>query len=186
MKNRLARSLVAVTLVSAAAAGHAQSTDPTLYGEIGYSSVSVSIKDGTDSTKFKPDLLTGVIGYRLNPNLSVEALLGFGVGDSGVKFNGSSVPAKGELGTSYGVFLRPSAPVSESVELFGRVGFVRSTLKLSTAGLSLSDSDTGFAYGIGANVHLSQRSYLQANWTSYYNKGGTKLEGLGLAWGMKF
>lgn len=186
MKNRLVRSLVAVTLVSAAAAGHAQSTDPTLYGELGYSSVSVSAKDATDSLKFKPDLLTGVIGYRLNPNLAVEGLLGFGVGDDEVKLNGSPTGVKGKLGTTYGVFLRPSVAVSESFELFGRVGYVRSALKLSAIGLSETSSDTGLAYGIGANFHLGKSSYLQANWASYYSNDGLKLQGLGVAWGMKF
>jgi len=76
--------------------------------------------------------------------------------------------------------------VSESVELFGRLGFVRSQLKLSLGGLTESASDTGLAYGFGANFHLTKSSYLQASWTSHYDDDGLKLEGLGLAWGMKF
>lgn len=186
MKHSVLRSLFAVTLVSAAAAAHAQATEPSLYGEIGYNSVSVTESGGGVSLKFKPDLLTGVIGYRLNPNLSVEGLLGFGIGDDEIKLNGMGTGVKGEMGTTYGVFLRPSVAVSDSVELFGRVGFVRSALKLSGPGGSVSLSDTGLAYGIGANFNLSKTSYLQANWTSYYNDDGLKLQGIGVAWGMNF
>ncbi len=186
MKHSVLRSLFAVTLVSAAAAAHAQATEPSLYGEIGYNSVSVTSKDVGVSVKFKPDLLTGVIGYRVHPNVSVEGLLGFGIGDDEVKLNGVGTGVKGEMGTTYGVFLRPNVAVSESVELFGRVGFVRTALKLSAGGVSESSSDTGLAYGIGANFNLSKTSYLQANWTSYYSDDGVKLQGIGLAWGMKF
>ncbi|MCU0941928.1 MAG: porin family protein [Hydrogenophaga sp.] len=186
MKHSVLRSLFAVTIVFAAAAAHAQSTGSSLYGEIGYNSVSVTESGGGLTVKFKPDLLTGVIGYRLNPNLSVEGLLGFGIGDDEITLNGMASGVMGEMGTTYGVFLRPSMAVSESVELFGRVGFVRNTLKLSGPGGSASLSDTGLAYGIGANFNLSKTSYLQANWTSYYNDDGMKLQGIGVAWGMNF
>ena len=57
---------------------------------------------------------------------------------------------------------------------------------LSSAGESVSDSGQDVAYGIGANVNLSRTSYLQASWTSHYDDDGVKLEGLGVAWGMKF
>ena len=59
-------------------------------------------------------------------------------------------------------------------------------LKLSLGGLTESASDTGLAYGFGANFHITKSSYLQATWTSHYDDDGVKLEGLGLAWGMKF
>ncbi len=170
----------------AAGLGHAQAVDSPLYGEIGYTAIEVKASAPGVSLKYEPALLTGLVGYRFNPNLSVEGMVGFGLGDDEVKLNGVGTGAKGKLGTSFGVFLRPSVQVSESIELFGRLGFVRSEVKVSAAGFTESGSDTGLAYGIGANFHLTKSSYLQASWTSHYDDDGVKLQGLGVAWGMKF
>jgi opacity protein-like surface antigen len=186
MKKSIVRSLVAVAAMSAAGLGHAQVADSPLYGEVGYTAIQAKAADGGLTVKFEPGLLTGVVGYRFHPNLSVEGMVGFGAGDDEVTLNGVNTGVKGKLGTSFGVFLRPSVHVSESVELFGRLGFVRSQLKLSLGGLTESASDTGLAYGFGANFHITKSSYLQATWTSHYDDDGVKLEGLGLAWGMKF
>jgi attachment invasion locus protein len=186
MKKSVLRPLVAVAAMSAAGLGHAQAVDSPLYGEIGYTAIQAKASAGGLSAKFEPGLLTGIVGYRFHPNLSVEGMVGVGMGDDDVTVNGFNTGIKGKLGTSFGVFLRPSMHVSESVELFGRVGFVRSSVKLSMAGMSESDSDTGLAFGFGANFHLTKSSYLQASWTSHYYDDGVKLEGLGVAWGMKF
>lgn len=174
----------------ALSAAHAQTaapaSSPKMYAEIGYASTDFKVSDGTDSLKASPSLVSGLFGYQVHPNLAVEGFLGFGAGKDGVKFNGMSVPLNVKLGTMVGVFARPSVAVSDTVELFGRVGWVDTELKTTGAGLSASEKDSSLAYGIGANFNLSKTSYLQASWTRLYKKDDTTIEGLGLAYGMRF
>ena len=76
--------------------------------------------------------------------------------------------------------------LSESVELFARLGYLRTKLSLSAGGASVSDSDTGAAYGLGVNLNLTKTAYLQANWMNYYKEDGVKAQGVALAYGMRF
>lgn len=186
MKSTRLQAAIAVATLSAAGLCHAQATESPWYGEIGYTAIEAKESLAGMSAKYEPSLLTGVVGYRFTPNVSLEGMVGFGMGDDEVKLDGVGTGLKGKLGTSFGVFVRPSVQVSDSVELFGRLGFVRSEVKFSAPGFSQTGSDTSLAYGFGANFHLSKSSYLQANWTSYYDDDGVQLQGLGLAWGMKF
>lgn len=188
MKNT--RLLACAATCLALSTAHAQSTapadNPRMYAEIGYASADFKISDGVDSLKASPSLVSGTFGYQFHPNFAVEGFLGLGAGKGGVKFNGVSMPANVKLGTMIGVFARPSLALGDSVELFGRVGWVDTELKTSAFGMSASERDSSLAYGIGANFNLSKTSYLQASWTSFYKKHDTKIEGLGLAYGMRF
>ena len=67
-----------------------------------------------------------------------------------------------------------------------RIGWMNTELKTTGFGLSVSEKDSSMAYGLGANFNLSRTSYLQANWTSFYDKHDTKIQGFGLAYGMRF
>ena len=189
MKNIRLLALAATCIALSTA--HAQSVEPAanpkMYAEFGYASLGYKETDALGGTwKTSPSALTGVFGYQAHPNIAVEALLGFGAGKDGVKLNGVGLPANVKLDSMFGVFVRPSIAIGESVELFGRVGWVENKLKLSAFGDSVSLKNDSVAYGIGANFNLSKTSYLQFNWTSYYGKHDTKIEGFGLAYGLRF
>jgi hypothetical protein len=85
-----------------------------------------------------------------------------------------------------GVFNKPGVKVTENVELFARLGYLRTKLELSAGGMSVSDSDTGAAYGLGVNLNLTKTSYVQANWMSYYKEDGLKAQGVALAYGVRY
>lgn len=187
----LSPSTVAVALlVGLASTAQAQqrmgSSDPRLYGEIGLSQLKAKAVDGALSAEAKPALLSGTIGYRFLPWLSVEGLAAGGVIKDEIKLNGSNTGVDAKVPSVFGVFLRPSLPLGERAELFGRVGVARSKLEMQAGGLNIDDSGSDAAYGLGVNVHLSPMSYLQASWTSYYKKDGIKIEGVGIAYGRRF
>lgn len=187
-KMKFVSKVFAVTTLCMAAAGsHAQtSTAPKMYAEIGYASIGLKATDGTDSVKSAPGALTGIFGYQVHPNLAVEGFLGFGLTKDGVDLNGAATGADSKINNAYGVFVKPSVMVSDSVELFARAGVVRTKITLSGGGISASDTDTDAAYGVGLNYSLSKTSYIQGNWMSYYNKDGVKASGFALAYGMRF
>lgn len=185
MKTSRILTLAVTCLVLSAA--QAQSSDPAanpkMYAEIGYSTVKLQTRSDGDHWKASPSLVTGTFGYQFHPNIAVEGVLGFGAGKDEVKHNGETTDEQIKLGNLFGVFVRPSVSFGDSVEVFGRVGWAHTQLKSSTDG---NDRDSSLAYGIGAQFKLSKTSYLQANWTSYYNKHDTKIEGIGLAYGLRF
>lgn len=167
----------------------AQSTPDTptkMYAEIGYTALDYKETSAFGTWKTSPSALSGVFGYQVHPNLGVEAFLGLGTGKDNVKLNGIGLPMDTKLDSMVGVFVRPSWAVSDSIDLFGRVGWVETKLTHSAFGYSLSQKDDSVAYGIGANFNLSKTSYLQASWTRFFSKDKIKIEGLGVAYGMRF
>ncbi len=189
MKKLHAVFLVAAstTLAMASAQAQTQSNAPSnMYAEIGYAALNLKATDGADSAKATPGVVTGVFGYQFSPNLAVEGLVGLGAGKAGVKENGVPNGVDVKVSSALGVFIRPSVAVSDSIDLFARAGWLRTTLKISEGAYSESDSDNSFAYGLGANFNLSKTSYIQANWMNYYKKDGVKVDGIALAYGMRF
>ena len=185
--NTLSKVLIsAVVTVSAASAMAQAGNEPKLYGEIAYNLTNLKADDTVDTIKAKPAVATGIVGYKFHPNLAVEGMLGLGLSGDKVELNGQPTAVDAKISSAFGVFVRPSVKLGESVELFARLGYVQSKLKLSVPGLSLSDSDGGAAYGLGGNFYLSKQSYLQLSWTNYYKKDGVKIDGIGLGFGFRF
>ena len=184
---KFAHQAIAAVFTIAAAGAQAQTQAPSkMYAEIGYAAISLDFTDGSDTLKAGPGALTGVLGYQLHPNLAVEGFLGLGVVKDEIEFNGTGTGLNAKVKNTVGVFVKPGFMVSENVELFARLGYLRSKLKVSFGGESVSDSDTGAAYGLGVNLNLSKTSYVQANWMSYYKENGVKAQGVALAYGVRF
>jgi opacity protein-like surface antigen len=185
MKNHRLLALAATCLVLSTANAQTANPDshPRMFAEIGYTALTAKTEFAGDQWKASPGLVTGSFGYQFHPNVAVEGVLGFGAGKDKVKFNGENTSEDVKLGTMYGVFVRPSVSLGDSFQLFGRLGWAHTELKSSEDG---KDSDASLAYGIGASYHFNKSSYLQVNWTSYYDKHDTKIHGLGLAYGLRF
>lgn len=186
MKTTTLSLFAAVTALFALQPAHAQDAAPRMYAEIGYTQFNAKESDSLDSLKFSPAGVAGVIGYQLLPNIAVEGMVGLGAGEDKIKVNGERTEVKGHINNALGLFFKPSIAVSDRIDLFARVGWVRAELELSTPGFSVTDSGSGVAYGIGANFSLSKTSYIQANWMNYYKKDGFKIDGINVAYGFRF
>ncbi len=127
-----------------------------------------------------------MLGYQLHPNVAVEGFLGLGIVKDEIELNGTGIGLNAKVKNTVGVFIKPGFMVSDNVELFARLGYLRTKLQLSAGGTSVSDSDTGAAYGLGVNLNLTKTSYVQANWMSYYKEDGVKAQGVALAYGVRF
>lgn len=178
--------LAAVTALFSLQSAHAQEAVPRMYAEIGYTQLKAKESIAGASLKFSPGAVTGVLGYEFIPNVAVEGLLGLGAGEGKIKVNGVKTGVKGQVNNALGLFVKPSIAVSDRINLFARVGWVRSELEMSVPGFSTSESDTDVAYGIGANFNVSKASYIQASWMNYYKKDGFKIDGFNVAYGFRF
>ncbi len=183
------QALTAAVFTIAAAGAHAQSQPPApskLYGEIGLTAVNLEIISNGAKLKANPTGLSAVLGYQVHPNVAIEGFLGLASTREPLEFNGTPVGLNAKIDSAAGFFIKPSVMVSNQVELFARLGYLRTKITVSSAAGNTSDSDTGTAYGLGANLYLTKTSYVQANWTSYYKESGVKSQGATLAFGVRF
>lgn len=189
MKSRTPMALPMLAAALFTLTAQAQSQTPELntpwFAEVGYTALSYKEQFAGDEYTIRPGVLTLAGGYRVHPNLSLEGLVGLSIKSSNVKMNGSDTGVTAKL-PYFGLFVRPTVQVSEGVDVFGRLGYVRSRLDMKGPLGSTSGSEGSFAWGLGLNVDVSTQSYVQATWTQTYKKDGIRIAGFGLAYGMKF
>lgn len=156
------------------AAAHAQQQQPAaspVYGELGYSQMQIH----GNGFKADPGAIRGIIGYDLHPNLAVEGMLAAGVHHD----SDNGVDAK--LKSSYGLFLKPKYDIGNT-ELFGRVGWARTNVNLSTGNVSSND----FAYGVGVKYNFTPKMNVGLDYTRYSDKNGVKVGGVNVGLGYNF
>lgn len=162
--------------------------DEGFYVNVGVGQVSADVDfeeidvQGTSvdlgSESLTATMATGRVGYQLNDYFAVEAEAGFGldgddiqrtvpvdtgiIGTVNVDVDGSI-----EIKNYYGVFARGIFPVSDTFDIFGRIGYgsveVEADATGTLAGLgsvsaSESTSESDFAYGLGAEFSFGAAS----------------------------
>ena len=189
--------LIAIAAASAAmllAAGGAQAqmmsrgTAGAVYGELGYTMLKIQ----ESGVSVKPGMLRGIVGFNFGENLALEGLLGFGVrkDSSTTTFAGTPVRVEGDVRHMFGVYVKPKVMVADSIELFGRLGYVDTRLRSSASvpGFSASNSSSGsdVSYGLGANFNVAPRAYVGVDYMRYYKKDDVKLDGVTVSVGYRF
>jgi len=150
----LAAAAAGVMLVGAPA--QAQSVESGLYAGAGYTHYSAEDDVSVGG-------ITGRLGYQVNKYFAVEGEGTFGVMDDTVNVLGTDVDV--ELDNAWGVYGVGTLPVSERVNLFGRVGWAKVSVEGSAAGVSASAEDDGVGYGVGGTFGLTDRFALRAEYT---------------------
>jgi outer membrane immunogenic protein len=111
--------------------------------------------------------VTGRGTYFFNRYLGAEGEVSVGVTDEDI--GGGTV----ELDHSVAGFGVLRAPVSDRVELFGRVGYQTSEVSVSVPGLGSGSGDIdGLAYGVGGKVFLTERFGIRADASRFEGDGG--------------
>lgn len=154
------------------------------YGEVGYLGMKFT---GDTSLSPKPKMARFVVGKDINPNLSVEGMVGLTVSKDSWSDSGES----GKIsGTTYGVFVKPKYEFAPGFQVFARVGVAYIKWKDdytsgSTSG-SESDSATKFAYGLGIQADLTKDVYTQLDYMKYGSKDVWTAKGFAVSLGMRF
>lgn len=164
MKVRIGMLIVATALV-----GPVAQAGGGVYWELGF--VPMRFSGGGGS--LTPDVAMLRIGYDFTKNFGAEVMTGTTVrSDSGFKVN-----------SALGVYLKGKAEVAKGLEVFAKLGAVRTQLSVSGIG---SAHDNDFSYAAGAQYHFTKSVYGQVDYASYYNKGGLKATGPSLSIGVSF
>jgi hypothetical protein len=128
------------------------------YGNLGYSFV-----DGGDSAQF--GAVGARIGYRFHTYFGAEAEGAIGVDGDRATFG--AVTIKTELKHSVAAYGVGFLPVSPNFDLLARVGYGSSKVKASSAGVSSSDSDDSWNYGVGAQYLFDGANGVRADYTRH-------------------
>lgn len=184
----LSQLAIAAAIAAASIPAQAQSVPAGgkgLYGEIGYTSLNYK---GPVMSLSPMGAVRVILGYNLMENLAIDGMVAAGAGDGSTTVSGVAV--KGRLDSGYGIYLKPKTKLSESIEVFGRLGYAntKSSATASVPGFtaSASSSSDDFSYGVGASVKVTKDMSVNLDYMSYYNKNSESVNGFTLGLGFNF
>ncbi|MEM9966311.1 MAG: porin family protein [Asticcacaulis sp.] len=134
---------VAVIASAMAMSAHAQDAGSKYYVEAGLGLAQIEL-DGLDE---EFGVLNLGAGYTFNRYFAVEGNVAFGITEKTYNVAGFDVDAKVDY--TVGAYAVGSLPVSENVDLIGRMGVVKAQIKVEADNVSLTEDDTGAALGVG-------------------------------------
>lgn len=154
-----------VSLLAVSAAGFSASAQG-FYGQIGYANYDLGVFDANVAE------IRG--GYQFTPNFGVEAQAGFGSGEHNPAV---FPPANQEYKNSYGFFGTATYPLENGWELFGRLGWIQTSVETNFSvgpPFSTDIEDDGVSAGAGARYFWNERSGLSLDYTyiDYTNESG--------------
>lgn len=172
--------LLPLTLLVASAAAQAQKAQEPLYGELAIS--PLRLKSDGESIHFTS--VRGIIGYELHPNVAIEGHLGLGVNSHSGTFEGE--PYKARLQHMLGVYAKPKAILTPDVEVFARLGYARTKIKITFPGDTSSETDSGASYGLGLAYRITPRWSAVADYMRYHANDGARLHGYSVGLRLQF
>lgn len=160
MQKLIKKTLLATILSSAALCGSAQAD---VYFELGLSSVS----DKVEGESISHMGALAVVGTTLSSaetfSHKVEGIALVGLNSD--KVEGFDVKVQTLIGAAY----RPTFKVSESVDLYARLGVFNGKAKASGFGVSESESSTDAGFGVGIDFSAVSLSYLNVDGVNFIN-----------------
>ena len=153
-------------------------SDPQWTGSVGYTHL-----DGDDGSL---GAVTGRVGAKISRYIGVEGEASFGVKDEDITIGGVDGSLEHEYDAAiYGV---ANVPVSENLELFGRVGYGTTSIKADVAGFTASEDGESLNYGAGANYFFDSQNGVRADWTrrDFQEDNGGELDTYGLSYVRRF
>lgn len=148
----------------------------SFYGEAAYSSITAKDVSSDNIGTFKPSAARLTVGNVLFNNVAVEGFVMQGLSSDSVTVDGANVDLA--LKTSYGVAIRPFVNLTDSVELYGRLGTIRAKSKATVSYNGQSESDTSSAthtlYGAGLAYKLTDAAKLVVDYTKLSTKNDVK------------
>jgi opacity protein-like surface antigen len=120
---------------------------------VGDNTAQTAFNDSYDQTMLQ-------LGYKYNEYLSFEARYWIGWDETMYANNTINKDASAD---SYGIFLKPTYPIYEGLEVYGLLGYSSTDYDLSNT--SLSDQD-GFAWGLGLEYTFSNNIGIFADYAN--------------------
>jgi len=153
MKKVMGAALAVAGLIASMQTAHAASEQGGYVGgQYNFGSVKFEDTDFGFSKTAKPTALTVLGGWNFNEYFAVEGRIGFGAGSDSL-VAGLDV----KVDSYFSALARGTFPVNEMFNVYGLLGLTSGKVKLEYDGGSSSSSDTGLAYGVGAEVNFAKQ-----------------------------
>ncbi len=166
-------SVLLIPLTIAVTALPAQATQG-LYFDASLGFLSGGVDGGED---FSTQNAFIKVGKKLSPALSVEGLLGLGIGSD--KWSSACDSQEVSTDNFVGAQAVGSVPLSPEINFHGTIGLMLTTASIKMSGAAscyglgwsetYSDTETGLSYGVGIDYQLSKKSAVTANYQIFYN-----------------
>lgn len=85
--------------------------------------------------------------------------------------------------SGYGIFLKPKMALTDSTEIFARVGAMRSKITAATGG---AHTGNDVAYGLGIQTNFTKTVYGQLDYMQSYDRDSVAAKGYTLSLGTRF
>lgn len=173
MKSAL--SVIAVASLFVSASAFAQKNGD-VYGEFSYARATMKDESTNNLGTFKPSAGRFTLGTVVSNNIALEGFVQQGLSASSHAVGNNNIELK--LKTGYGLAVRPFINVTDSIELYGRIGSVRngySATVTASNGASASESDktTNTMYGGGLAYKLNNKAALVFDYSKLNKKDDT-------------
>ena len=135
----------------------------------------------------------GRLGYQVSENFSLEGRLGLGVGDDTVDItltdsNGNSAIVDGELELKHliGAYIRVGAPTSNAFYPYAIAGITQVKLDATVGAVTVSDSESDFSFGVGADFGDADSGGFNIEYMNYYDDDGASVKGFSIGYVSRF
>lgn len=167
MKKRLALAAATLALMPFLA-NSAPLQQGTSYAGVNYALLKFSPDDV--STDIEPTALVGRLGHFVLDQIAIEGRLGLGATDDSIHDNGNEVTV--EMDRLAGLYATGHVPLGEQASVYALVGYTQVKVSSSSAFGSVSDTDSGFTWGFGADIYASPQFAINAEYTRYLDETG--------------
>lgn len=106
---------------------------------------------------------TARAGYRFHPNFGVEGEASFGIEGDEAEFLGTPVDV--DLDSQYGAYAVGYLPLTERVELLGRVGWATIDAQGTVGDFTAGADDDGVGVGVGAQYFVTDNFAIRGDYT---------------------
>ncbi len=162
---------------------------PGAYAGIQYAITDFSFEGVSED--FSPTGIIGRAGSNLNQYFSIEGRLGLGLSDDTVTVTDATTNASVsiELDTLIGLYGVGRVPLGKSSSIYAVIGVTQidATASASLTGIgsaSLSEDESDFSYGIGADIGILYNLWVNVEYVQYIDK--TDIDVSAIALGLKF
>ena len=125
-------------------------------------------------------------GKYFTDNIAVEGQFSFGLGDDTISADGINIDL--ELKQAISLFVKGDLNLSETVNLYGLLGFTKGKLKASASefDFSVTESDSGLSYGAGIELNTANGLNFSVEYLMYLSEDTYDYSGVNLGIAKKF
>ena len=131
----------------------------------------------------KPAGLSLKIGTYIADNVSLEGRFLFGLSsdDSSIFVPGFGVvDFEFELDSAISLFSKGDIPISSSVNIYGIAGFTKAEFTVTVFDTTVSDDESGFSYGFGAEIAVDSDIFIAGEYIVYIDEDTYEYSGINI------